>query len=90
MSLTVIDGRKMTDRRAAHEYLAEVLSLPAYYGYNLDALHDCLTDGCSAGIVLIRHAAYIRRSLLGYGDTLIEVFEEAAEEGGPAVIVTEN
>ena len=28
----------------AHRDLAEALNFPAYYGKNLDALYDCLTD----------------------------------------------
>ena len=28
----------------AHEALSQALHFPAYYGKNLDALHDCLTD----------------------------------------------
>lgn len=30
--------------RVAHESLAAALGFPAYYGHNLDALYDCLTD----------------------------------------------
>ena len=39
-----IDAEKLNDREAAHEYLAEVFSLPDYYGKNLDALYDCLGE----------------------------------------------
>ncbi len=28
----------------AHKYLREALNFPEYYGENLDALHDCLTE----------------------------------------------
>lgn len=44
MKTVVIDGREMYSRDAAHAYLANVLSFPGYYGKNLDALYDCLTD----------------------------------------------
>ena len=39
-----LDCREMTDKPAMHAYLKEKLALPEYYGKNLDALHDCLTD----------------------------------------------
>ena len=90
MKLTILDGRKMTDRRSAHEYLAEVLALPDYYGHNLDALADCLWERDSDELILIRHAAKIRENLLGYGDTLIEILQNASQENGLTVVVTEN
>ncbi len=31
-------------RREIHEYIAEKMAFPEYYGHNLDALYDCLTD----------------------------------------------
>ena len=31
-------------RREIHEYIAEKMDFPEYYGHNLDALYDCLTD----------------------------------------------
>ena len=31
-------------REQLHDYLQEMLPLPAYYGRNLDALYDCLTE----------------------------------------------
>ena len=36
--------------RAAHEALKEALSFPDYYGHNLDALHDCLTEMKKRGL----------------------------------------
>ena len=37
-----LDCRKPLDE--LHTQLAQALSFPAWYGNNLDALHDCLTD----------------------------------------------
>ena len=90
MKLTILDGRKMTDRRAARDYLAGVLQLPEYYGHNLDALADCLWERDSDELILVRHAAKIRENLLGYGDTLIEILQNASQENGLTVVVTEN
>ena len=39
-----LDCRKMTDKQAAHAYLKQELSFPEYYGNNLDALYDVLTE----------------------------------------------
>ena len=44
MKIIVLDGRKMTDRETVHTYLKRKLELPEYYGSNLDALYDCLTE----------------------------------------------
>ena len=40
----VLDGKRMVSREEAHAYLREAFGFPDYYGNNLDALHDCLTD----------------------------------------------
>lgn len=40
----VIDGEKISDRQTLHAYIAGVMQLPDYYGSNLDALYDCLTE----------------------------------------------
>jgi len=40
----VIDCGRLTGKQEAHRYLAEVFSFPDYYGGNLDALYDCLSE----------------------------------------------
>lgn len=40
----ILDASRMDSRKKAHTYLAETLGFPEYYGHNLDALHDCLTE----------------------------------------------
>ena len=44
MKRIVLDLRAFDDRGQAHEYIQTQLQLPAHYGKNLDALHDCLTE----------------------------------------------
>lgn len=39
-----LDGSQMQDLEQAHIYLKMHLYLPDYYGMNLDALFDCLTE----------------------------------------------
>jgi ribonuclease inhibitor len=79
MEFIIIDGRRMTSIEQTHEYLAKTLRLPPYYGRNLDALHDCLTDfGRGVWIILINgdamdaalgeYAGRLRRVLLDVGN----------------------
>lgn len=37
-----LDGKLI--KKDGHDYLKEVLNFPDYYGKNLDALYDCLTE----------------------------------------------
>ena len=40
----ILDARKLDQRETAHAYLKKVFSFPDYYGNNLDALYDCLSE----------------------------------------------
>ena len=44
MKQVILDGNILADAAQVHNYLKEMLEFPEYYGKNLDALHDCLTD----------------------------------------------
>lgn len=44
MKQIILDGNVLADAAKVHDYLMEMLDFPEYYGKNLDALHDCLTD----------------------------------------------
>ena len=52
MKYITLDGKKINEE--SHDYLIRKLDLPDYYGRNLDALYDCLTDiGVETQIELI-------------------------------------
>ena len=64
-----LDGKLI--RQNGHDYLMEALDLPDYYGKNLDALYDCLTEmECDIELVNADEVD---------GD-IIETFMDAAEE----------
>ena len=44
MLICILDGNKITNKETLHNTLAGFLQLPDWYGRNLDALYDCLTD----------------------------------------------
>ena len=40
----LIDVSGIMDEETFHEYVSKKLNFPGYYGYNLDAFWDCITD----------------------------------------------
>ena len=65
--------------KALHVYLAYMLDLPAYYGGNLDALHDVLGEiSDQMRIVLVGQPA--SEEMAAYLPRLIRVFMDAAQE----------
>ena len=71
-----IDAAYFTDdKEETQKYLAERLDFPDYYGRNLDALFDCLTE-------LPETEIYIDHEdeASAYGRLVINVFLEAVEE----------
>ena len=68
----ILDCAMMTDKAAAHEYLAKVLEFPEYYGKNLDALYDCLSEMAPCKVTMLNPAAL--NALGEYGSTMRSVF----------------
>lgn len=44
---------RLTDKSILHDVLIRELELPEWYGRNLDALHDCLTQLQDVELVLV-------------------------------------
>ena len=44
MKTVTLDGAVLASKEALHQTLAQALAFPDWYGGNLDALFDCLTD----------------------------------------------
>lgn len=53
MKLITLDGNRLSDAAQVHDYLKESFNFPEYYGKNLDALYDCLTDLDDVEITII-------------------------------------
>lgn len=79
--LVVLDGRKMTDKATLHAYLKEQCKFPEYYGNNLDALYDVLTDREEPLEIKLEYAQELKEVLCGYGEAFIETLEDAAASG---------
>lgn len=53
MRRIVLDCSGITEARQLHEALREALQLPQWYGHNLDALFDCLTEPCEETLLVL-------------------------------------
>lgn len=75
-----LDGTEMTDRCAAHEYLKKQLDLPDYYGGNLDALYDILTEYEKECTIILRNRVAMEDNLGSYSLSLIDTIKDAARD----------
>ena len=84
--LLVADLSGATDRESVMKSFGEAFALPAYYGGNLDALYDCVTD--MKPVADAEHPGFlvILANLPDTGafgrderDALLDVFRDAAE-----------
>lgn len=85
MTELILDGLAVRSREELHDALAQGLHLPAYYGRNLDALFDCLTERREETCLRLRNA-----ERLPYGEKLLRVLRDAAEENPSLRVETED
>ena len=58
------------------DVLAEELHLPEWYGRNLDALYDCLTDVREETMITLRNRDALEEHLGSYGHRLMRLLED--------------
>lgn len=80
-----LDFTGIDTREKLHDYLAEVLPLPEYYGRNLDALYDSLME-MPLCMISLHHIEELE-ALGEYALLLSEVFEAASTENLRLMII---
>ena len=80
MRYAIIEGAAVGSMARLHRLLAEQLDFPGWYGGNLDALYDCLTDLTEETSIILLHSQ-ARTETLGtsYG-RFCRVLTDAAAE----------
>lgn len=80
MKTITLDLAHMHSVPCLHNQLRNVLKLPLYYGANLDALYDCLTEISEETELVVPAAVGAEEHLGWYGQQLLQVLQDAAAE----------
>ena len=81
----IIDGSALPEAAAVHDLFTRALDLPEWYGRNLDALYDALTERGEPLRLLVRN----REALAEYAEDLLRTLAEAAAENPALELVYE-
>ena len=85
----VIDGAALPAAEAVHDLFARALTLPAWYGRNLDALYDVLTERGEPLRLLVRNREALAAGLGEYAEDLLRTLVDAAAENLALTLVSE-
>lgn len=80
MKRLILDGEKIKDRQMLHDIFAEELELPDWYGKNLDALHDCLSEVQEETKILLVNKGLLQDHLGQYARALEKMLQYTAKE----------
>ena len=82
-----IDCAGIDSRETLHRTFSQVLSFPGWYGNNLDALYDALSEVTAT--VHLLHWDHAETALGPYGSRTRKVLTEAALRNGPLEVIFE-
>ena len=80
MKELIVDGKFMQSKEAMYRHLTRVFSLPSYFGNNLDALWDVLTENDEPTEINFINVDLTRAYLGNYGDNLIGLLKKLEQE----------
>ena len=80
MRKLTLDCSQISTKAGLHLRLNELLALPDYYGNNLDALHDCLTELQEDVELRVVHSAALSEKLGPAYTRFCRVLSDSAEE----------
>lgn len=80
MKIILIDGEKIKGKAQLHSEFKKKLKLPSYYGNNLDALYDSITE-MSGGIgVIAVNTEEIKEKIGDYWESFLNLMKDLERE----------
>ena len=86
----VLDGSSVGNRETLHRVLAAGLQFPDWYGGNLDALHDCLTEINQPTELVIRSRDTLETALGSYAAAFRRVLADSAAQNDALTVTWED
>lgn len=82
MNKIVLDFSKIKSMYNLHAYLKEAFCLPDHYGFNMDALWDCLQCSFEDETIIVRKGLDVLPADMKYAvPVLVELFEDLKKAG---------
>lgn len=87
----LINGKEVKSQDHLHTMLAKQLNFPNYYGKNLDALYEILSnDHSGQTIIKIKFLAILKNKIgADYTEALIQAIMDASEDNPKILLVLE-
>ena len=90
MKTVTIDCAGIRDKASFHDTMESALAFPSWYGKNLDALHDCLTEVFTNTRICFVNWHSLEETLGLYTVAIRRAMNHAAEENPCIEIVYED
>lgn len=75
MKEVIINGERITSKEALYSHLNRLFCFPSYFGNNLDALWDVLTDEVEPTMIHFKNVFAMQEQLGNYGEKVIRLFQ---------------
>ena len=82
MNIYLLDGKDMTSRKKTYTVIERTMLFPDWFGHNLDALADCLSELPSDTAIVFVNTDALKDNLGPYADKVLRCFRELSEECG--------
>ena len=80
MKEIIINGGEIRSKEELHDTFSEQCGFPDWYGRNLDALHDCLTDIREPLLIRIENYGDLEKNLPVYARLLVRVLRHSCAD----------